>query len=66
MFKLNEALNYAAANGRKIEKQELAKMLWPDAKPGSQSVNMSNLVNGITLRIQPEWIGTICAICTKL
>lgn len=46
--------------GKKIFKKEIAAALWPDSVESSQMVNMTNLVNGTTARVAPEWIVTIC------
>lgn len=60
MFNLEEAFVYAKRAGRPVMKKDLAKLLWPDATPEAQVINMSNLCAGKTARIRPEWIPIIC------
>ena len=59
-LKVNEAIALAEAMGRKIMKKDLAAKIWPNSRPEAQVVNMSNLCSGVTKKINPEWIITIC------
>ena len=59
-LKVNEAIALAEAMGRKIMKKDLAEKIWPNSRPESQVVNMSNLCSGVTKKINPDWIITIC------
>ena len=59
-LKVNEAIALAEAMGRKIMKKDLAAKIWPNSRPEAQVVNMSNLCSGVTKKINPDWIITIC------
>ena len=59
-LKVNEAIVLAEAMGRKIMKKDLAAKIWPNSRPEAQVVNMSNLCSGVTKKINPDWIITIC------
>lgn len=59
-FRVNEAIAQAEANGLKVKKIDLAEKLWPGRKKETLQVNMTNLCNGSTKRIDPEWVETIC------
>lgn len=60
VLKVNEAIALAEAMGRKIMKKDLAAKIWPNSRPEAQVVNMSNLCSGVTKKINPDWIITIC------
>jgi hypothetical protein len=57
-MRINEALGYAAMNGKNVSliKKELRKRFWPDATLVSRRQNWRNLANGITHKIDPEWV----------
>lgn len=59
-LKVNEAIALAEAIGKKIMKKDLAKKIWPNSRPEAQAVNMTNLCSGITKKVNPDWIVTIC------
>lgn len=59
-LKVNEAIALAEVMGRKIMKKDLAAKIWPNSRPEAQVVNMSNLCSGVTKKINPDWIITIC------
>ena len=59
-LKVNEAIAQAEMNGKKILKKELAAKIWPDSRPEAQAVNMTNLCSGVTKKVNPDWIITIC------
>ena len=59
-LKVNEAIALAEAMGKKIMKKDLAAKIWPNSRPEAQVVNMSNLCSGVTKKINPDWIITIC------
>lgn len=59
-LKVNEAIALSEAMGRKILKKDLAAKIWPNSRPEAQAVNMTNLVSGVTKKINPEWIIIIC------
>lgn len=59
-LKVNEAIAFAEMKGKKILKKELAAKIWPNSRPEAQAVNMTNLCTGITKKINPEWMVTIC------
>ena len=59
-LKVNEAIARSEMNGKKILKKYLAAKIWPNSKPEAQSVNMTNLCSGVTKKVNPEWIVTIC------
>lgn len=59
-IKLNEAIASSASKGKKVKKKELAAKIWPNSNSSSQAVNMANLCNGTTKRVNPDWIVIIC------
>lgn len=59
-LKVNEAIALAEAMGRKIMKKDLAAKIWPNSRPEAQAVNMTNLCSGVTKKVNPDWIITIC------
>lgn len=61
-MKLNirEAFNQASEQGKPVMKKTLAEKLWPESKPVTQQVNMTNLMNGSTKRITVEMVNIIC------
>lgn len=62
-FKINEAIAQSEANGKKVLKKDIAARLFPGVSKSAQQVNMSNLCNGTTKRIAPEWVNIICEMC---
>jgi hypothetical protein len=62
-FRLNEAMARSQDNGKKVSKKRLASRLFPGSSEGAQQVNMTNLCNGTTKRIKPEWVTIITEEC---
>lgn len=62
-FKLKEAIARSEANGKKVFKKDIAARLFEGVSESAQQVNMTNLLNGKTQRIKPEWVGIICEMC---
>lgn len=62
-FKIEEALARAKDNGARIFKTDIAAKLWPESNIDTQRMNMSNLCNGRSTRIKPEWALIICDMC---
>lgn len=62
-LKINEAIARSAANGKKVFKKDIAARLFKGASESAQQVNMTNLCNGTTKRIMPEWVVIICEMC---
>lgn len=65
-LRVNEAIARAQTNGKKIFKKDVAARLWEGSNEQAQQVNMTNLVNGTTKRISPEWVVVLCQMldCT--
>ena len=59
-LRINEALAQAKASGKVILKKELAAKLWPNSTALAQKTNLTNLINGATERVLPEWVRIIC------
>lgn len=59
-LRINEAIALAESRGKKIYKKDLAKKIWPNSRPEAQTVNMTNLASGVTKKVNPEWVVTIC------
>lgn len=59
-LRIEEAIARAKANGNKVMKKEIAAKIWAGSTESAQQVNMTNLCNGTTLRIEPEWLNIIC------
>lgn len=63
MFRINEAISRAAANGKKVFKRDLSKQMWPDSTELAQQVNMTALCRGKKQKVAPEWVEIICKEC---
>lgn len=59
-LKVNEAIALSEAMGKKVLKKDLAAKIWPNSRPEAQAVNMTNLCSGVTKKVNPDWIITIC------
>lgn len=62
-LRVNEAIARAQTNGKKVKKKDIAAELWKGSTETAQQVNMTNLCNGSTKQIRPEWVLTICEMC---
>lgn len=62
-LRVNEAIARSEANGKKVLKKNIAARLFEGASESAQQVNMTNLCNGTTKRIVPEWVVIICEMC---
>ena len=65
-LRVNEAIARSEANGKKVLKKDIAAHLFEGASESAQQVNMTNLCNGTTKRIVPEWVVILCEMldCT--
>ena len=62
-LRVNEAFARAQTAGIKVYKKEVAARLWEGRTESAQQVNMTNLCNGTTKQIRPEWVVIICEMC---
>lgn len=62
-LRVNEAIARSEANGKKVLKKDIAAKLFPGVSESAQQVNMTNLCNGTTKRIVPDWVVIICEMC---
>lgn len=62
-LRVNEAIARSEVNGKKVLKKDIAARLFEGASESAQQVNMTNLCNGTTKRIVPEWVVIICEMC---
>lgn len=62
-LKINEAIARCADNGKRVWKKDIAARLFPEIDERTQQSNFSNLVNGKTMRVKPEWIPILCEMC---
>ena len=62
-LKIQEALAFATANGKKINKGELAAKLFPEANKACQYQKLQHLISGRTIRIKPETVVILCQEC---
>lgn len=60
MIRINEAIAVARRSGKKVTRMDIARKLWADSSPESQNVCINNLCNGVTTRVEPEWVKIIC------
>lgn len=60
MMRIESAIARAKENGKNVTKKEIAARLWPNSSEKTQTVNMNNVCNGRTARIEPAWINIIC------
>lgn len=59
-FRVNEAIARSEMMGKKVRKKEIAARLFDGVSESAQQVNMTNLCNGKTKRIAPEWVVILC------
>lgn len=62
-LRVNEAIARSEANGKKVFKKDIAARLFDGSSESAQKINMSNLCTGVTKRVAPEWVVTICEMC---
>lgn len=62
-LRINEAIALSTAKGKKVWKKDIAAKLFPGVSESAQQVNMTNLCNGTTKRIVPDWVVIICEMC---
>lgn len=62
-LRINEAIARSLMNGKKVFKKDIAARLFEGVSANAQQVNMTNLLNGTTQRIKPEWVLIICEMC---
>lgn len=62
-LRVNEAIARSEANGKKVLKKDIAARLFEGVSESAQQVNMTNLCNGKTKRVVPEWVVIICEMC---
>lgn len=62
-LKVKEAIARSEAKGKKVYKKDIAARLFEGVSESAQQVNMTNLLNGKTQRIKPEWVVVICQMC---
>lgn len=63
ILRIEEAIARAKTRGIQLTKKQIAEKLFPAAQHSAQQVNMTNLINGRTTRIKPEWVIIICKMC---
>lgn len=59
-IRINDAIAYAKASGKRVRKVEIAQMLWKDSRRQTAHANMVNLCNGKTRLVNIEFIPTLC------
>lgn len=59
-IRVNEAIARSEVNGKKVLKKDIASRLWEGSSESAQQVNMTNLCNGKTKNISPEWVVILC------
>ena len=59
-LKVNEAIARSESNGHKVFKKDIAARIWETSSQEAQQVNMTNLCNGTTKKITPEWVLILC------
>lgn len=62
-LRVNEAIARSEMNGKKVLKKDIAARIFEGASESAQQVNMTNLCNGTTKRVAPEWVAIICEMC---
>lgn len=62
-LRVSEAIARSEMNGKKVKKKDIAARLWEGSSEQAQQVNMTNLVNGTTKKISPDWVVIICEMC---
>lgn len=65
-IKIEEALEFHEINRNlkepKIPKSDLADVFFEGSREKTRSVNMSNLLGGRTVRVDPKWIRHLCKV----
>ena len=62
-LRVNEAIARAVTRGHRVFKKDISQRIFAGVTESAQQVNMSNLCNGRTKRIKPEWVVVICEMC---
>lgn len=62
-LKIEEALAYATAHGRKIDKTKLAAKMFPEASTACRYQKFQHLLAGRIKRVKPETVVIICKEC---
>lgn len=62
-LRIKEAIAYATLHGRSVTRREIAARLFPGRSVNAADVGLSNLINGKTKRIKPEWLTAIADMC---
>ena len=61
-IRVNEAFLEAKKKGIKVQKQEIAALMWADSLPKTQRQNMVNLFSGKVYRISHEQVNILCKV----
>jgi len=62
-LRINEAILRSEMNGKKVFKKDIAARIFPGVSEAAQQVNFTNLCQGKTKRVAPEWVLIICEMC---
>lgn len=62
-LRINEAILRSEMNGKKVFKKDIAARIFPGVSVAAQQVNFTNLCQGKTKRVAPEWVLIICEMC---
>ena len=62
-LRINEAILRSEMNGKKVFKKDIAARIFPGVSEAAQQVNFTNLCQGKTKRVAPEWVLIICVMC---
>lgn len=59
-LRINEAIARAKDAGRVVTKKEIAARLFPGRPESTQQVNLTNICNGRTQRVDPAHVIVLC------
>lgn len=60
-LRIEEAIaRYQTKHHKRVLKQDVAGLIWPDSSDSAKRINMGNLIAGRTERISPDVVIKIC------
>ena len=61
-LRIAEAMEKLEQKGNKIKKIQIAEKLWPKSSRKTQQMNIANLIDGKTKRVDIEWVSILCEV----
>jgi DNA-binding Xre family transcriptional regulator len=62
-LRISEAILRSEMNGKNVFKKDIAARIFPGLSEAAPPVNFTNLCQGKTKRVAPQWVLIICEMC---